>query len=235
MPRDWGSYWQRLPASEPRDVSEALRQVGKTRFGVPIDAAQIRTLVDHIGGTLELDGSDRALDLGCGNGFLTSRLAGRTGEILGLDFSPPLLAVARACYAPSNVRYELADLADVGHDVVPPLRFNKAWSCEVLQHLEAPAVRGLLGKLREALADGFRILLCGIPERSRIRAFYDTPERWERYRRNLASGTEQIGRWWERSEILEAARNAAMTAEIVEQPAGLYTSHYRFDALLRAR
>jgi trans-aconitate methyltransferase len=39
---------------------------------------------------------DRILDLGCGDGYLTEKLAGLGARVVGLDFSPDLAAAARA-------------------------------------------------------------------------------------------------------------------------------------------
>lgn len=48
----------------------------------------------------------RALEVGCANGVLTERLAGRVGELTALDVSATALAAARArCSDAANVRF----------------------------------------------------------------------------------------------------------------------------------
>src|SRR5690606_2786175 len=84
--------------------------------------AQQTKLDAHIGrlGTIAMDraevvAGDKILDVGCGCGTTTIELARRTGEtgnVLGVDISAPMLALAgrRAQEAGvRNVRFELAD------------------------------------------------------------------------------------------------------------------------------
>jgi trans-aconitate 2-methyltransferase len=56
---------------------------------------------------LDLRASDRVLDIGCGVGDLTVRVAGLVpdGEVVGLDPSPSLLATARAQHVAPNLRF----------------------------------------------------------------------------------------------------------------------------------
>jgi len=84
----------------------------------------------------------RVLELACGTGIWTSRLAGQFGEVVAVDTAPEAIAIARAKlprYA--NVRFVEADVfaweADTDFDVVffsfwvshvPPDRFAAFWS-----------------------------------------------------------------------------------------------------------
>ena len=69
---------------------------------------------------------DRALDLACGTGSLTRKLAeaiGPSGSVLGVDFSPEMLRAAEA-RSKANVEYwlgdatDLAGIPDAGFDAV---------------------------------------------------------------------------------------------------------------------
>ena len=54
----------------------------------------------------------RLLDIGCGAGAYTMALADAVGEVVGVDFSPKMLAVAKACAAEHgiyNTRFLLRD------------------------------------------------------------------------------------------------------------------------------
>ena len=66
-------------------------------------------------GWLDLEGSERVLDAGCGSGRVTEVLAERLprGQVVALDASPAMLAQARRRLARfgDRVRYVLADLA----------------------------------------------------------------------------------------------------------------------------
>lgn len=60
---------------------------------------------------LELKGSERVLDLGCGDGLLTAQLAYRLpqGEVIGIDASQGMIAVAREKER-GNLRFLLQDI-----------------------------------------------------------------------------------------------------------------------------
>jgi trans-aconitate 2-methyltransferase len=63
---------------------------------------------------LELGGDERVLDIGCGNGKITSELAARVpgGSVVGIDPSADMIAFAASHHAPegkSNLRFEVGD------------------------------------------------------------------------------------------------------------------------------
>ena len=63
---------------------------------------------------LELQGSERVLDVGCGNGKVTAEIASRVpnGTVLGVDSSADMIASARHQFGPEvrpNLRFEVAD------------------------------------------------------------------------------------------------------------------------------
>ena len=95
--------------------------------------------------------------------------------------------------------------------------------------------RALLSALIDQIGNGMVFFASGIPDRARIREFYNTPERWAYYERRMAEGTEQIGHWWEREELVGLCSEFGLTCTLVEQPGSLYTSHYRFDARISSR
>jgi trans-aconitate methyltransferase len=62
---------------------------------------------------LDLQGGERVLDIGCGNGKNTSEIAARVprGSVVGVDFSSDMVAFASAHYDAThpNLRFEVAD------------------------------------------------------------------------------------------------------------------------------
>ncbi len=66
---------------------------------------------------LQLHGNEHVLDVGCGDGRLTARIAERLpkGNVLGVDASPDMVSFATSTFAQStsgsrhNVRFEVAD------------------------------------------------------------------------------------------------------------------------------
>ena len=63
-------------------------------------------------GCLMLPTDARVLDLCCGTGALTRDLASRVphGHVIGIDFSPRMLAIAREHAGPANITYQESDV-----------------------------------------------------------------------------------------------------------------------------
>lgn len=64
---------------------------------------------------LRLKGTERILDLGCGNGKVTAQIAARVqqGSVVGVDASAEMIAFAAEKFAPAqhpNLRFEVADI-----------------------------------------------------------------------------------------------------------------------------
>jgi len=116
---------------------------------------------------LGVDGRD-VLELGCGTGKNTAWLAERARSVVGLDFSPGMLARARE-------RVEAAGTAGrvrlVRHDVREPWPAPDASADVVVGNLVLEHVRELApvyGEAARVLRPGGRLLLCELhPERQR--------------------------------------------------------------------
>jgi trans-aconitate methyltransferase len=98
---------------------------------------------------LTLKGDERVLDLGCGDGLLTSHLALRVprGHVVGIDASPGMLAVARERQGP-NLEFELLDINALPYESAFDLVFSNATLHFVLDHTL------LLGNVHRALRNG---------------------------------------------------------------------------------
>lgn len=64
---------------------------------------------------LDLDGSERVLDIGCGDGRITAEIAARVprGSVVGVDSSHDMIAFASNHFGPAmwpNLRFEVADV-----------------------------------------------------------------------------------------------------------------------------
>lgn len=66
MSEFWKKYWKEAPLSEQQDNQA---QVGRTRFGKPIDKDQWNRTLAKINETMDPDQDDTMLDLCCGNGL----------------------------------------------------------------------------------------------------------------------------------------------------------------------
>ncbi|MEO7853020.1 MAG: class I SAM-dependent methyltransferase [Rubrivivax sp.] len=103
---------------------------------------------------LQLRGDEQVLDVGCGDGRLSARVAAMLprGQVLGVDASPDMVAHAQRQFdaqAHANLRFEVADARTLGFgprfDLV--LSFNALhWVAQPAQ--QADALRGIANALK---------------------------------------------------------------------------------------
>jgi tRNA (uracil-5-)-methyltransferase TRM9 len=91
-----------------------------------------------------LAGSERILDLGCGNGELARQLAkqGHHGTYTGLDFSPPLLEDAGKQPGLFPVDFRQADLSGPDWDKdLPAGEYERVFAFAALHHIPSEELR----------------------------------------------------------------------------------------------
>ena len=224
--RDWKHYWNHAPKVRDPDP---LKQVGKTVNGEPISRTQFEALVADVWGGLALESSDLVLDLGCGNGLVTRALAERCAAVVGVDFSEPLLASARA-RAPANAEYLLADVCQLPVEL-QRRRITKILMYEALQHLDTQQASQVFEQVRASPWDA-PMFLGSIPDREQLDLFYDTAERRADYEDRVKQGTEDIGHWWTREALGALLEEHGLEVRFLRQNPCLNGQHYRFDAVV---
>lgn len=103
-----------------------------------------------------------ALEVGCGQGELSRRLAGKFERVLAIDLSPEMIRLAREHYAHlANLEFELADILTYE---LPAESFNCIATIATLHHLPP---REVLLKLKAALKPGGALLVLDLFEPAR--------------------------------------------------------------------
>lgn len=135
------------------------------------DYAQHSSLQEAMAGEvmalLNLRGNERVLDVGCGDGRLTARIAERLpdGDVLGVDASPDMVRFATSTLAqgasgsPHNLRFEVADARTLPYHSAFDLivSFNALhWVPE-----QTPALRGIAAALRPSGSAQLRLVVKG--------------------------------------------------------------------------
>lgn len=97
----------------------------------------------------------RVLDLGCGVGDFTARLAELTpgGQVLGVDANPDMVAIARQRYSAAHARFEVCRAQDLDA-VAEPAGYDAVVSVAVLHWVQAADHPRVLGQVRRALRPG---------------------------------------------------------------------------------
>jgi len=131
---------------------------------------------------LHLDGPERVLDIGCGDGRVTSEIASRVqqGSVLGVDASRDMIAFAAGHFAGPNLQFQVANAANLSfHD-----EFDVVVSFNALHWVPDPnpPLRGI----REAMKTNARAQLRLVPdgERKSLETVIEETRklpRWVRY------------------------------------------------------
>ncbi len=227
---DWREYWTRFPREFADD--DFRRQVGRTaNGGVPTPAPELDAVVAEVVACLQLGPNDRLLDLCCGNGLLSAQFAERCGAVVGVDFSEPMVAVARAHHARENVEYIEGSVLELGQLVDGV--FDKVCMIESLAYFSPDDLAAILGGIAPTGPPHSRVLFSGVLDEEAKWSFFDTPERRASYEQQRKEGKEVMGRWWTRAEIQRIATEHGYEAEFFAQDERLNTSHYRFNAVMK--
>ena len=238
---DWERFWEEYPRRF--DDTEFRRQGGRTaRGGVPTPAEELEVVLAEAVERLELGRSHRLLDLCCGNGYLTERLAAVAREVVGVDFSEPMLEIARrfhggdASDGEGSVRYVQGSVLELDEVLGPPADvppFDRVCMLESLHYFEPHQLGPMLAGIVDRTTPEAVVYLSGVTDAARKDNFFDTPERRAEHRRRKAEGTDVMGHWWRKDEIEGPAERLGMRCEFHPQNPALNTAHYRFDVVLR--
>lgn len=109
-------------------------------------------------GKLALKGAERILDLGCGDGATTAKLAAHVprGSVVGIDSSAEMIALALKRFPAAQnptLRFQLADARTLPFEGAFDVVFSNAALHWVIDH------RPVLAGIRRALVPGGRVLL----------------------------------------------------------------------------
>jgi trans-aconitate methyltransferase len=101
---------------------------------------------------LDLQGSERVLDLGCGDGAVTAQIAGRVprGEVVGIDASRGMIEAAQP-KSRENLRFLLMDINELDYAGQFDVLFSNATLHWIKDH------KRLLRNVGRALAEGGRL------------------------------------------------------------------------------
>jgi SAM-dependent methyltransferase len=235
---NWKSFWNSYRKTEVTDEDDLFFEVGKTVNQRRISEAAFQLSIDLIARGLELSSCDKLLELCCGNGLVTRRLAPKVSEIQAVDFAEHLIANARKFAPADNVTYVCADVVAylnglaLSKDYVP----SKILLGDALCYFEPAELIGMLDATRKLTGGRFIFMATGIPCNELKWNFYNTPERVKRYEENqlLPDNTNDgIGRWWRIEELENVSRELSLGISVTEQPREL--SNFRVDAIFRTR
>jgi trans-aconitate 2-methyltransferase len=152
--------------------------------------ARIATLQESMAaevlGLLVLNGNDRVLDLGCGNGKVTAEIAIRLpqGFVVGIDASSQMVAFASANFIRPNLRFETCDIRALPFQK----EFDLVVSFNALHWIpdQQTALRGIHSALKRNGKAQLRLVAQG-PRKSLENVLEETclSPRWVQYFKNF--------------------------------------------------
>lgn len=147
--------WTRLGAEDPLWAVLVTPEARGDRWRVEDFLATGRAEVDRVVSRLEDLGhraGGRALDFGCGAGRLSLALRRRFDEVVGVDFSAPMLERARALDPEGSVSWVLNEREDLS--LFDDASFDLAYSSLVLQHIPTPDALRYVSELVRVVRPG---------------------------------------------------------------------------------
>jgi SAM-dependent methyltransferase len=231
----WEDYWSKYGPPEVSSEEDLFKQVAHTVAKQPIPNEMVVRMLACITTRLQLSPDDRLLDFCCGNGIFSYELAKHVAELMGIDFVPRNIHMARVRKSRPNTRYVVGDaiapLAGlVGADFLPD-KFLMHYSLAYFTPVQFGTI--LDNSVLHVGKRAFQFLLTGIPNADFKWNFYNTPERRARHlenEKNQENTNDGLGRWWQAGEIEQICREHGLEVLIENQPAEL--SNYRMDALI---
>jgi ubiquinone/menaquinone biosynthesis C-methylase UbiE len=149
-------------------------------------------LVEFVVATAGLDAGSSVLEVGCGTGQLTGRLAGFGFGLMAIDIGPSMIAAARRCLDGSAVSFQVCSFEDL---VAADASFDLVISGAAF-HWVDPEVR--FAKSARLLRPGGWLAVLGVDER------YDDP-----------FGTALAGMWAARDDTGGAWVTQAIDADVI--------------------
>jgi SAM-dependent methyltransferase len=114
-------------------------------------SAQHRARADFILAALPAARFERALEVGCAQGFLSERLAAGAGRLIACDISAEAIAQARTnCADVANVEFHVADI----RDGFPGAGFDLCLFSDVLYYLSMREIDAVLNEAAEKTRAG---------------------------------------------------------------------------------
>lgn len=223
-------YEERAATAAAEDF---LSPVGHTLGGKPISNEQFEIMVAELCGLLDLQPNDRVLDLCCGNGVITQHFARIAETVIGVDFSDPLIGVAKAHHQPNNVSYYVGDALNLlkTKGVEAP-KFSKIVMNGALQHFSTRDFEVLIGNILAISTENPLIVLSLVPEQSKKYIFYNTPKRWFWWMRGRIRGFDPFGSWWTQNLIENACKKFGRRCQFHSHDHRLESARYRFSVVV---
>jgi ubiquinone/menaquinone biosynthesis C-methylase UbiE len=223
---NWHEFWNKR-AKAP----DAWTQVGRISKATKNQDEVMQQISRYIAGLLQLQKTDRVLDVCCGNGLLTSYVSGYCSSVTGVDFSEALINQARNNY-PERTFYH-ADVLNKQQLQKEAHLYDAIYLYYSFQYLESfdkgmQAISNMLTMLKP----GGKLLIGDVPDRAKFFVYYHSwPRLWQLFKQLLVNRND-MGKFWSEEEMQLICQKLKVKGSFLTQPPQLPHAHYRFDFLI---
>ncbi len=222
-------YWkEHFDENAAKFRNSLFKQVDMTVNGKEADDIQVDLRVKKIIDNLSLKNSNILLDICCGNGLITSRLADYVSYIYAVDFSEGLINIANSINKKQNINYMTGNIVSLNYSKFKDA--NKICMPSCFQYLLVDEAKVFMKNL--SVLNNIYAYISNIPDKERIWNYYDTEEKKAFYFRREKEGKPHMGTWWDKKEVERIAIDNGFKCKFLDIDKSLNTSHYRFDILL---
>jgi 2-polyprenyl-3-methyl-5-hydroxy-6-metoxy-1,4-benzoquinol methylase len=210
-----------------------LAQVSHTVDGKPLAPDIADLITSEIYDALKPTATDRILDLCCGNGFFSHRLAKKVATLTGVELSHELVRIAKTYHAADNISYvqgdanNLAALAEL-----QGLRFSKVVMNTGLQHFNPRSFETFVKGVLKAAPDASVLVFHYVPEAGKQNRLFDTPTKRLRWLYLRATGRDFIGYWWKHRDFENVAKHLGLNCAFLPINPRVPYSTYRLTVKL---
>ena len=219
---NWREFWDQRANLELSPYEQVARTGGKAR----IDDFLLQQIADWIADHLQLSQDEHLLDVCCGNGMLTSRLALRCKQVTGVDLSPAQIQLASTYHSDFNISYQVGDATTLS--VLASHQFDKINLYFSFQYLDTYAKgKAAIQAMLHTLKPGGKIFIGDVPDYQYLERYFPSFSARLKYKLRFLKGGHEMGKFWKASEIRRIVEAEGAKLHYIPQPDQFPYAHYQ--------
>ncbi len=220
-------YKEQPKLCDPKDF---WGQVKRSIDGKPISNNQITLIENAVCKGLDINESDIILDIGCGNGALSSLFFKKINKLVGVDFSEYLISVAKDNFEMKpDYTFYLSDAYNFIINYEHKEQITKALCYGTFAYFNFNVAEKILLHLNENYKNITKIYIGNLPDKEKAEKFY---YKEIDYKDQIDDAQSPIGIWRSVGEMKELATKCGWNVKFHKMPKNFQGSHYRYDVIL---